>query len=167
MAKAKTYVYRLVSKYRKHPELLLDYGFNFYTDEKNEEKIFAFPVVLKEENPLFIQCVRFLEHCYGEATTEERKTDFKDFEFKKELNSKQQWVDRLVLNDKIREEFSQAQLCVSINKMEQDSSYLFINSPIQNSYYNYETIKDCAPELVEKLLKDKVIYARRYLYNSR
>ena len=167
MARKKTFVYKLVSKYRKHPELLLNFGFQFYTDEKNEEQIFAYPVVLAEDNPLFTQCVRFLEICYGKATTEERENDFKGFEFKKELTNDQQWVDRLIMNDDLKNEFSQAQLCVSINKREADSCYLFINSPMQNAYYNFQTIKDCAPEIIEKLLKNKVIYARRHLYNPR
>lgn len=167
MSKQKTYVYKLTSKYRKRPELLLKYGFNFYTDEKNEEQIFAYPIILKQNNPLFIQCVRFLEHCYGEASTKERERDFKGYEFKKELLPNQKTVDRLVLKEDVIKEFEEAQLCVSINKMEADSSFLFINSPIQNAYYNYKTIEECAPDIIEKLLKDKVIYARRHIYNSK
>ena len=161
---AKTYVYRLIYKYRKHPELLLQYGFQFYTDEKSEEKVFAYHIALKEDNPLFIQCVRFLEHCYNQATTKERETDFKDFQFRLELQEDQSNYWRLILDDNTRAEFSAAQLCVSINSMESDSSYLFINSPMQNSYYNYKTVEECAPEFIKSLLDKRVIFkmAKRY-----
>ena len=165
--KKKTYVYKLTSKYRKHPELLLAYGFQYFESDDKDVNVFAHPIVLKEDNPLFIQCVRFLEHIYAEATTEERERDFQGYEFKKELQVNQQNVDRLVITDDIRKEFSTAQLCVSICKSAGDKTILFINSPIENSYYHYETVRECAPELIDKLWKDKVIYARRYLYDTR
>ena len=37
--------------------------------------------------------------------------------------------------------------------------------PLQNDR-NFETIKECAPELIEKLLKDKVIYQKSYRYKA-
>ena len=67
MAKKATYVYQLKHKYKKHPEELYNYGFNFFTDDGEEVKIFACPIILAQDNPLFIQCVRFLEHCYEQA----------------------------------------------------------------------------------------------------
>ena len=164
---AKTYIYKLVSKYFKHPELLLEYGFNYYTDEEQEMEIFAYPIALSQDNPLFIQCVRFFEHCYMQATTEEREELFQGYEFKQELLPNQKNVERLVLTDEVVKEFSQAQICVTVNKREKDKGILFVNSPIQNTYYNYETVRGCAPDLIEKLLKDKVVYARRYIYSSR
>jgi len=162
----KTYIYKLTSKYRKHPELLLNYGFQYYESDDKDVNIFAIPIKLKQDNPLFIQCVRFFEHVYSEATTEEREKEFQGYEFKKELQVNQQNVDRLVLTESVIEEFSAAQLCVSISKLDKDTTLLFINSPIQNSYYHFETIKECAPELIEKLLKDKVIYQKSYRYKA-
>lgn len=161
------HVYKLISKVRKHPEILLNYGFNYYEDDDKEIKIFAYPIRLSQENPLFIQCVRFLEHCYEEATSEERAKDFKDFEFNLVLQDNQQNAWKLVLNDDIIEEFSQAQLCVATDKEVEGSTFLFINSPIQNAYYNAQTIRECAGEILDKLLKDKIVYERRYLYDPR
>ena len=164
--KKKTYIYKLTSKYRKHPELLLDYGFQYYESEDKDASIFAIPITLKTDNPLFIQCVRFLEHIYSEATTEERERDFEGYEFKKELQVNQQNVDRLVLTESVVEELSAAQLCVSISKRDEDKSLLFINSPIQNAYYHFETIRECAPELIDKMLEEKVIYKKAHRYNA-
>lgn len=160
-------VYKLMSKVRKHPEILLKYGFNYYEDDDNEVRVFAHPILLKEDNSLFIQCVRFLEHCYEEATSEEREKDFKDFEFKLELQENQQNAWRLVLNEDLIKEFSQAQLCVTVDKRVDGSTFLFINSPIQNAYYNAETIRECANDIVQKLVENKIIYERRYLYDTK
>ena len=163
--KKKAYVYKLTSKYRKHPELLLEFGFQYYEDEEHEVSVFAVPLKISQDNPLFKQCVAFLEHVYAEATTEERERDFQGFEFRKELQPDQHNVDKLILNDQLIDEFSSCALCVSIDKNVQDKCFLFINSPLQDAHYNHETIRECAPELVDKLLQNKVIYARRYFYN--
>lgn len=161
------HVYKLISKARKHPEILFNYGFNYYEDDDQEVKVFACPIILSQENPLFIQCVRFLENCYEEATSDERKTDFKDFEFKLVLQENQQNAWKLVLNDDLIKEFSQAQLCVAIDKKVEGGTFLFINSPIQNAYYNAQTIRECAGDVLNKLLEDKIVYERRYLYSPR
>lgn len=165
--KKKTYVYKLTSKYRKKPELLMNYGFSYFENEEQDVGVFAYPVVLKQDNPLFIQGVRFFEHIYSEATSEERAKDFEGYQFKKELQEDQHNVDRLVLTKDVIKEFSQAQICVSVRKNDTDRTLLFVNSPLQNTYYHYKTIYDCAPELIDKMLKDKVIYERRYLYDTR
>lgn len=159
-----TYVYQLIYKFKKKPELLLEHGFQYYADEENEIGIFAYPITLPQDNPLFVQAVRFLEHCYEQATTKEREEDFKDFEFKEELLPNQKTVQRLVLTDELIKEFSAAQVCVCVDKKVKDWGILFINSPLQDSHYNYQTIKECAPEFIEKLLKDKVIFQKRYKY---
>lgn len=159
-----THVYSLIYKYKMKPELLLQHGFNYFESDDKDVSVFAIPILLKEDNPLFIQCVRFLEKAYEDASTEDRKKDFKDYEFKLELQENQQNAWRLVMTDELKKEFSQAQLCVSINKAAKDKAILFINSPIQNSYYHFETIEKCAPELVQKLVKDKVIFKKRYKY---
>ena len=162
--KKTTYVYQLIYKFKKHPELLLEHGFQFYSDEDNEVKIFAHPVTLKEDNPLFVQCVRFLEHCYEEATTKEREEDFSGFEFKEELQPDQKTKYSLVMTDELRKEFEAAQLCVSIDKNNEDAAILFVNSPMQDAHYNFQTLYNCDPEFIEKLLKDRVIFKRRYRY---
>lgn len=164
--KKKTYIYRITSKVRRHPELLLNYGFQYFESEDKDFSVFAFPIKLSQDNPLFTQGIRFMEHIYGEATSEERTADFKDYEFTKELLPNQQLVDRLVLTESVIEEFSTAQLCVSISKTDADKSILFINSPIQNAYYHFQTVEESAPELVKKLLEDKIIYKKAYRYNA-
>ena len=160
-------VYKLMSKVRKHPEILLNekYGFQYFEDEDQEVKVFAQPITLKEDNQLFTQCVRYLEKCYEEATTEEREKDFKDFEFKLELQEDQHNVWRLVLTEDLKKEFSQAQLCVCVDKRVEGGTLLFINSPLQDAYYNAQTIRECAGEIVQKLLDDKLIYEKKQRYN--
>ena len=167
MAKKKTKVYKLVSKFRKNPDLLLEHGFNYYEDEDKEVQLYAIPILLKQDNPLFTQCVKMLEGCYEEATTEEREKDFKDFKFRLELQPDQHNEWRLELTDDLIQEFSQAQICVVIKKGLQDSTLLFVNSPLKDAYYNSQTIKECAPEIIDDLIKDKVIYERRHIYNTR
>ena len=84
--KKTAFVYGLVSKFKKRPDGLLKYGFQYFKSDDDEVKVFAYPIVLSQTNPLFLQCVRLLEQCYERATTEERKKDFKDYTFKRKLN---------------------------------------------------------------------------------
>lgn len=164
--KKKTYIYKLTSRFRKHPELLLNYGFQYFESEDKDYGVFAYPIKLTQDNPLFTQGIRFMEHIYSEATTEEREADFKNYEFRKELQPNQQNVDRLVLTESVIEEFSSAQLCVSVSKTDEDKTILFINSPIQNAYYHYKTIEESAPEIIKKLEEDKVIYKKAHRYSA-
>ena len=166
---SKTYIYKLKSKYKKHPEVLLHFGFNYYESEGEEDKVTAFvhPLVIKEDNPLFIQAVRFLEHIYEKASSEEREKDFKDFKFERVLLENQETVDRLVLDDNLRKQFSEVALCVSLDKNAVDSGALFIQSPLEDAHYNYQTLELCAPELIKALLEKDIIYAKRYFYNPK
>ena len=167
MARKKTKVYKLVSKYRKNPDLLLEHGFNYYESDEKDVKLYAIPILLTQDSPLFTQCVKFMEKIYEEATSEQRKEDFKDFTFKLELQPDQHNEWRLQLTDDLIQEFSQAQICVVIEKGVEDSTLLFVNSPLKDPYYNAQTIKETAPEIIDELLKEKVIYERRHIYNSR
>ena len=155
----KTYIYKLDKRYKNRPEILLKYGFACYKSEEDADIVFSYPVFLKETDYLFVQCVRFLEHAYDEATSEEREADFKDFEFKKVLTEKQEWKTELVLTDELRKEFSGCQLCMGI--FGNEKNVFFINSPLQDSYYNWETVRSCAEKIIDLLLKDHIIYAKK------
>lgn len=161
----KTKVYKVKSKFRKNPDLLLEHGFNYYEDEDKTIKIYAISIVLNKDNPLFTQCVNFLEQCYESATTEERERDFKDFKFRLELQVDQTNKWRLVLDDDLIQEISQAQICVVFDEEAKDKTLLFINSPLKDYYYSSKLIRETAPEIINKLIKDKVIYEKRYIYN--
>lgn len=155
----KTYIYKLDKRYKKRPEILLKYGFACYKSEDDGDVVFAYPVHLSENHPLFTQCKRFFEHIYETATTEEREADFKDFEFKRILRDDQTWGYELVMDEDLTKQFSECQLCCGIFGM--DKNALFINSPMQNTHYNYETVHEAAPDLIEQLLKDRIIFAKK------
>ena len=165
--KKTTFVYSLVSKYKKRPDALLKYGFNYYKSDDNEVKLFAYPIILSQTNSLFKQCVRLFEQCYEQATSEERKNDFKDYQFERKLNPDQHWEYKLVLTDDLIKEFSTAQLCIDINPRESDSYYLYINSPLKTAFYNFKQIEECARNLIKKLIDDKIIYLKKIKYESK
>lgn len=164
--KKKTYVYKLTGKYRRHPELLYDYGFDYFEDEEQDMAVFAQFVRIGQDNKLFQQCVSILESMYDKATTAEREEFFSDFKFVEELQPDQKTVTKLVLDEGLIDEFSLCQVCVTIKKDADEPGVLFINSPLSDRYYNYQILQECAPELIEKMVKNKVIYARRHFYNS-
>ena len=162
--KKQTYIYKLKKRYQKNPEVLLNYGFQYFEDEEGKEKIFAHNLKISPDNPLFKQCILFLEHVYNGATTEERERDFCDFEFRLELQEDQSNKWKLVMNDDLAKEFAICELCVSVNRKDRDFGILFINSPLQDAHFNYKTLQECAPELINNLLNDKIISARIKYY---
>ena len=156
---AKQYLYKIKHKFKKKPDLLLEYGFSLYEDESGEEKIYSIPIVLPENGSIFGYLKRALEKIYTYATTEERQTDFKDYEFKEILTEKQQRDYELQITDDIRKEFTQAQLCFYDNG--EGAWCLFINAPDHVQYYITLTLEESCSDVIEKLVKAKVIYKAR------
>ena len=148
-------IYKVKSKFKKNPDLLLKYGFSIGNIEGEEDNIFACPITIKEVSCVFKILKRALEAIYTEATTEERKKDFKNYEFKEILTEKQERGYELVLTDELRKEFTELYLCFVDRGV--DSWILFINTNAA-VFYAAQTLYECVPELITWLLKEGVIY---------
>lgn len=156
---SKQYLYKIRFKFKKHPDLLLENGFSLYEDEAGEEKLYSMPIVLPESSSIFKYLKRSLEKIYTYATTEERQTDFKDYEFKEILTEKQRKDYDLQITDEIRKEFTEAQLCCYDSG--EGAWCLFINAPDHVQYYNTVTLDEDCGDVITKLIKAKVIYKAR------
>lgn len=156
---AKQYLYKIKYKFKKKPDLLLSCGFSQYEDEAGEETLYAMPIVLPENGSIFNYLKRALEKIYTYATSEERKTDFKNYKFNEILTEKQQKDYELQITDEIRSDFTKAQLCCYDNG---DGAWcLFINAPDNVQYYNALTLEESCGDVIEDLVKAKVIYKAR------
>ena len=156
MKKSK-HVYKICTKFKKHPELLTKkYGFIPYQAEGEEEIIYARGIKLSEDNSIFKYLKRCMEKIYMKATTAEREADFKDYEFKEILTPDQKRDYELVLTDSIRKEFSECQICFANNGL--GAWTMFINAPDRVEYYNTEVIDECASDIIKLLLIERVIY---------
>lgn len=152
----RNHIYKIKHKFKKKPELLEKYGFIPYKSDDDEEIIYAQKVVLNEETYIFKYLKRAMEKIYTYATSEERQKDFSAYTFNEILTEKQQRDYDLVITDQIRKEFSECQICFANSGLGAWS--LFINAPDMVEYYNTEVVKESAPDLIEFLLKEKVIY---------
>ena len=156
---SKQYLYKIKYKFKKKPDLLLSFGFAKFEDELGEEVLYAMPISLPQNGSIFAYLKRSLEKIYTYATSEERKTDFKDYEFKEILTEDQKKDYELVLTDSLIKEFTQAQLCLYDNG--EGAWCLFINAPDHVQYYNALTLKESCGDIVSKLVEAKVIYKAR------
>ena len=156
---AKRYLYKVKYKFKRKPDLLLSYGFSQYKDEAGEETLYAQPIILKENGSIFAYLKRALEKIYTYATSEERKNDFNNYEFKEILTEKQKRDYELVITDEIRKDFTQAQLCCY--DAGEGCWCLFINAPDRVQYYNATTLEEECGDLINKLVEAKVIYKAR------
>lgn len=159
---SKQYLYKVKHKFIKKPDLLLENGFSLYEDEVGEEKIYSMPIVLPENGSIFGYLKRALEKIYTYATTEERQTDFKNYEFKKVLKVEKGIPKddyELQVTEDIRKEFTKAQLCFYDSG--EGAWCLFINAPDHVQYYNTLTLEESCSDVIEKLVKAKVIYKAR------
>lgn len=143
----KNYVYKIKSKYKKHPELLEKYGFIPYQAEGEEEIIYAVGIVLGTETSIFQYLKKAFEKIYSKAN-EQEKEEFKEYSFTKD--------GRLKLTKKVKDEMSKCQLCFANSNLGEWT--LFINAPDRVEYYNTKVLEECVPDLIETLRKDKVIY---------
>ena len=156
---SKQYLYKIKYKFKKNPDLLLQYGFSKFEDELGEETLYAMPIVLPENGSIFQYLKRSMEKIYTYATSEERKTDFKNYEFKEILTEKQQKDFDLVITDEIKNEFNKAQLCFYDNG--EGAWCLFINAPDNVQYYNAITLEESCADTINTLLDLKIIYKAR------
>ena len=155
MAK-KQYLYKIQKKLQRHPDQLLSFGFSKFEDELGEETLYAMPIVLPENGSIFAYLKRSLEKIYTYATSEERKTDFSEYEFKEILTEKQQRDYELIVTEEIKNEFTKAQLCLYDNG--EGKWCLFVNAPDHVQYYNALTLEQECGDIIAKLVEAKVIY---------
>lgn len=147
----RNFIYRLKSKYAKHPELLEEYGFNPYTNDEDDEIVYAKAIKLPRECKIVNYLIMALEKCYKYAKTEEEKKEFENYSFTKN--------GKLRTTKKVLEEFTKCQLCVVDRGL--GKNCLFINAPDRLEYYNSADLDECCGEIIERLIKEKVIYKKR------
>lgn len=152
------YIYKVKSKIKKHPELLAKYGFNPYAceGEEDNEIIYARGLTLKGDCSIVKYLKRAIEKIYTKATSKEREEDFAGLEFKEILTDDQQRDYEVVMNEELYKELTECQLCIPSSGLGEWS--LFINAPDRVEYYNVAILNECAKEIVDVLLTDKVIY---------
>lgn len=160
----RNFIYRLKSKYAKHPELLEEYGFNKYCvmnnnddenhednkDDEDDEIFYAKGIKLPRECRIVTYLIGAFEKVYKYAPEEEKK-DFEDYSFTKN--------GKLRLTKKVLDEFTKCQLCVVDRGL--GKNCLFINAPDRQEYYNSKDLDECCGEIIERLIKEKVIYKKR------
>lgn len=173
---AKTYIYKIKRKFKKNPEILTTLlGFIPYQESSDKEfeseaekeawlsdveTIYARGIILSQDTDIFKHLVRVLEKMYMKATTEERKEfDASNIKFNEIINDKQQRDYKLILTEQIIKDFTECQICFA-NKGTGAWS-LFINAPDNVEYYSTDVVDQCAPDVVELLKKEGVIYKAR------
>ena len=156
---AKKYLYKVKYNFKKNPDKLLNYGFSKYEDDLGEETLYAMPIILPEGGSIYEYLKRALEKIYTYATSEERENDFKDYHFVEILTEKQQRDYKLIVNDKIKDEFTKAQLC--FYDAGEGAWCLFINAPDRVQYYNAVTLEESCGDIIAKLVELKIIYKVR------
>ncbi len=164
--KKTAYVYKLMSKYVKHPEALMA-KFPFISMYKGEdETMLAMPFRLPKESLLVTGLVKQIEFLYERGTSKDREEWEKEgYEFTEVLNPDQSTHFTLNMNDKIWNEVSEAQFCISLSEL--DKGFVFVNGPNKVAYYNVGIYKDCGlEELINALLKAKCIYKKKVRYGS-
>lgn len=155
---SKKYLYKVKYNHKKR-DSLLKYGFSKFEDDLGEETLYAQPIELTENGSIFAYLKRAIEKIYTHATTEERETDFKNYEFTEivDENGKKDYL--LTVTDDIKKEFTQAQLCVYDSG--EGAWCLFINAPDRVQYYNATTLEEECGEIIAKLVELGVIYKVR------
>ena len=148
--KRKQYLYKLTRPFIKHPCFLEAYGFKKYTDESEEETFYAKGIKLSLRSSIVKYIKAAFEKIYSIA---DNKEDFSEYEF----DSK----GKVVMTEKVKKEFTRCQLCIPLSGL--GANTLFINAPDRIEYYNSEVLDECVKKDIDKLLKNKVIYAKRYI----
>lgn len=145
------YFYKVKHKFvklrKKGYREIENFGFNLYKDEEGNDEIYAISIVLKPDNHIVVHAKKIIEHFYKEATEEQRKEDFSEFEFAD---------NEIVMNEKALELLTRTQLCFSVKG--KTANILFVNGTDAREYYSVETLDECAKEMINYLLENKVIY---------
>ncbi len=166
MKKKTAYIYKIKSKYVKRPELLLRFGFLKFEGE--DEVIFARRLKLPEDSLLAVGLVKQIEFLYERSTTPEREEwEMSGYNFTEVLEPNQSTHFSLLMTDAIKEEITEAQLCVSLSEL--DKGCMFVNGPNKIAYYNVGVYEQCGEDLkvlISHLLMDGVIYRKKMKYGA-
>lgn len=155
----KTYLYKLKHKYTKEYNLLTKYGFLPYKDEAEEETFYSIPIKLNKDGAIYKYLVRALEKIYTHATTEERESDFKEYEFTEILNENQERDYKITITPELEKELTECQLCIVDKNI--GANCLFINAPDKVEYYSTTDLDENCKEIIDRLIEDKVIYKKK------
>lgn len=146
-----SYVYQIEHKFKRNMDVLRKYGFEKYVDEDGEEIIYAKRIVLPIESSIVTHLKTVFERIYKSANEEEKK-EFEDYSFTKN--------GKLKLTKNVKKEFSECQLCVSVNS-DVGKYTLFINAPDKIEYYSVDVLDECVKDIIEQLKQEKIIYKKK------
>lgn len=159
----KAYAYKIKHKYvklQKDGHILIEkYGFLKGTIENDPEIVYAQTLHLNKDSFLVKGMLHKIEQFYTNATTKEREEDFKEYEFKEILTEKQERAYQIIPSEELLEELGTCQLVFSFNDYYRNT--LFINAADGIGYFSTDVLDICCKELIDTLLKDKVIYKAR------
>lgn len=143
------YVYKIKSKFLKQKNPLIKYGFNLYCDENGEKTVYAIGIKIPINSTVVKYIIKELETSYNKYVLSEDKEKIKEHF---DNNGK------IILSDETQKELTECQLCFYAN-----DNTLFVNAPNGYEYANVEILNECCQAIIKNLLKDKIIYARKYI----
>lgn len=158
------YVYKIKHKFVKEKVYsgkreIEDFGFLAYNSEEDDEIIYALGIKLRVDSLLSLNTIKILEQIYKHADENQRKEDFSEYVFDEVINENGEKSFKLNVNEKNEKEFTECQLCFSING--KFANTLFINAPDGMEYYDAKVLNENIKEIIQVLLKNKVIYKAR------
>ena len=141
-------------------------GFSLF--ETEGEKILARQIVLPKTSLLAVGLIKQIEFMYASGTSKERdEWEESGYTFTETLDVDQNKHFSLNMNDKIWDEVTHCELCISLS--EEDRGCMFINAPSKIAYYNVSMFEECGEDvkkLVSHLLLDGFIYRKKMHYNA-
>lgn len=166
--KKSAYVYKIKSEYIHAPAKLIA-RYRCFSEYKGEDQhIIAMPFRLPFESLLVQGLIKQIEFLYEKGTTKEREEWEKNgITFTEVLNPDQSTTFSLDMNEDLKEELTEAQLCISLS--DEDKGFMFINAPNKVAYYNVRIFEECGEDikkLVSHLLLDKIIYRKKVKYGN-
>ena len=147
-------MFSLKSKYKKNPSLLLKYGFLPYCDcDSTDAYLYALPITLNTDGNIYKYHVSSLEQIYKKQPESAAEFSESGITFTESGN--------LIITPELQSQLTSAQLCVAFDS-DDDRGVLFINIPDGlQVYYSNNDIKQNCPDIINTLLSDGVIYAKR------
>lgn len=155
----KEFVYKIVHKYVKHPNLLEQFGFHPYEEDKTEndirEVVIARPVKISKDSSIFKIAINLIEYCYKQASEEEKASeDFSEYKFDAD--------GHLIieeLSEKTLDSLKSCQLCFYTSGT--GAYQLFINGPDNSQYFNSKVLDEAVGAVIVALLANGIIYRKK------
>ncbi len=133
-------------------ERLKKFGFDLFLDPETNEGFWAKKLNLELECSISKFLKAQLEMIYSKGG-EKYKKELLDSGYEFDTNGK------LVINEAFTSGLN-AELCVSINASDSDKGCLFINIEGME-WHEEEILRECAPDIINTLLENHVIYRKR------